>query len=167
CQGDLQPLIPATSGSVAQHVVMFRLRFLERDIPKWAARYRYPGEADIEDRVAPAARARHCLLREEFLAICRWKTPRSGPRCAQNRAGFVEAVTRVALNASDEELKIRSLLLLSGVSWPTASVILHFCDCGQYPILDYRALWSLSVEKPRTYTYELWAMYRDFVRTMA
>src|SRR6266481_1845362 len=60
-------------------------------------------------------RQRHVLVGSSratnFLAICRWKTPRSQPRCSQNRSDFIEAVTRVALEAEDEELKIRSLLL--------------------------------------------------------
>ncbi len=36
------------------------------------------------------------------------------------------------------------LRFLDGVEWPTASTILHFCGARPYPILDYRALWSLG-----------------------
>ena len=61
-------------------------------------------------------------------------------------------------------LKVGVLLLLEGVSWPTASVILRFCDRGLYPILDYRALWSLGVAPPPPYRFPFWRAYVDFVR---
>jgi hypothetical protein len=127
---------------------MLRLRFPESQIEHWADHYSDPNESEIEKQIAPKARAQGYLTRDEFLAICRWKTPRSKRLCARNRESFVEEVTRIALSTRDEELKIRILLLLSGVGWPTASVILHFCDRARYPILDYRALWSLGIRKP-------------------
>jgi len=145
----------------------FRLRFAESDIPYWASRYSYPTASQIERCVAPAARARGYLTREEFLAICRWKSPRSHPKCAQNRPRLVKEVTRVALAARDEEMKIKVLLLLSGVSWPTASVILHFCDRDRYPILDYRALWSSGLSRSPAYTFGFWQKYCVFVRGLS
>ena len=144
----------------------FRLRISEGDLPVWASRYSYPGEAEIEERIAPAAHTRGYLTREEFLALCRWKTPRSQPRCAENRGELVCEVTRIALAATDEEIKIRMLLILAGVSWPTASVILHFCDRGRYPILDFRALWSVGVRQMPAYTFPLWWRYTCFVRSI-
>lgn len=144
-----------------------RLRFPESQIPEWAARNLSSSESEIVDGVASVARDRGYLNREEFLAICYWKSPRTRPRCEENSESLVQEVTRIALSAKDEELKIRVLQLLSGVSWPTASVILHFCDQSRYPILDYRALWSLGVTKPPPYSYEFWAQYRDFVRGLS
>jgi len=50
--------------------------------------------------------------------------------------------------------------LLQGVEWPTASVLLHFGYRDLYPILDFRALWSLSVEPPKEgYDFEFWSAY--------
>jgi hypothetical protein len=112
------------------------------------------------------ARARGHLTRADFLSICRWKTPRSQSRCASNSASFIEEATRVSLSSAQEEMKIGALLLLRGVSWPTASVILHFCDGGQYPILDYRALWSLGVPQPSQYTFPFWWAYTTFTRAL-
>ncbi len=146
-------------------MAQFRLRFPERDIPSWAARYEYD-DTEVQDTIAPAARARGHLTRDEFLSLCRWKTPRSQPRCASNPASFIEEATRVALASTHEEVKIGVLLLLRGVSWPTASVILHFCDGAKYPILDYRALWSLSVAQPAQYTFPFWWAYATFTRTL-
>jgi len=52
-----------------------------------------------------------------------------------------------------------ALLAFKGVSFPTASVILHFCVSSQYPILDVRAMWSLGIEKPGPYTIDHWRSY--------
>jgi hypothetical protein len=144
-----------------------RLRFAERDIAHWAARFPPSPESEIETQIASAARRRGYLTQKEFLAICRWKTPRTYPRCASNRPAFVKEVTRVAFATDDEELKIKSLLLLSGVSWPTASVILHFCDRRRYPILDYRALWSVGFARPPAYTFPFWLKYVTYVRNLS
>ncbi len=57
--------------------------------------------------------------------------------------------------------------LLDRVAWPTASTILHFCDARPYPILDYRALWSLGYAKPPKYTMEFWLEYLEFTRELA
>jgi hypothetical protein len=134
------------------------------ELRHWANRYAYPDEPEMEERMARDARARGYLMRDEFLELCRWKTPRSQPRCAENRDDFVREVTRIALATANEELKIRVLLLLAGVSWPTASVILHFCDRGRYPILDVRALWSVGFRRPPAYTFPFWWEYTCFVR---
>jgi hypothetical protein len=136
----------------------------EAQLFTWADRYSYPSEAEIEKRIAPLARARGYLQRHEFLEMCRWKTPRSQPRCEANSEEFVRDVTRTAFGTRNEELKIRVLLLLQGVSWPTASVILHFCDEQRYPILDVRALWSVGLRRVPTYTFSLWWQYTCFIR---
>ena len=46
-------------------------------------------------------------------------------------------------------------------------MILHFCDRAPYPILDYRALWSLGTGVPPTYSLTFWMRYTDFVRGLA
>jgi hypothetical protein len=139
------------------------LRMPESTLRAWASRFSDPSEGEIEASAAPA-RARGYLHRDEFLALCRWKTPRSQPRCAANPEEYVREVTRAALGTTSEELKIRVLLLLSGVGWPTASVILHFCDERPYPILDVRALWSVGIRRPPAHTFALWWAYTRFLR---
>jgi len=56
---------------------------------------------------------------------------------------------------------------LDGVDWPTASVLLHFCDRQPYPVLDFRALWSLRISTPPTYTFEFWWAYVICTRQLA
>jgi hypothetical protein len=68
---------------------MFKLCFPIEEIGRWAAQYSYPGEDRIVERLAPAARARGYLRRAEFLELCKWKSPRTQPRCAENTAGTI------------------------------------------------------------------------------
>jgi len=79
----------------------------------------------------------------------------------------VKEVTRAALGSKDERFKIQALRLLEGVEWPTASVILHFCDRGRYPILDVRALWSAGLDASPCYGFKFWMEYTDFMRGLA
>jgi hypothetical protein len=145
-----------------------RLRFPEADIPRWAARFPDDGSDEaILDDIRPLVLARGHLSRPEFLMICAWKSHRSKPTCRRNDARKIETLTRAALATSDEALKINLLRLLEGVEWPTASTILHFCDVRPYPILDYRAVWSLGLVKPPAYTVEFWLTYLAATRDLA
>ncbi len=147
--------------------MMFRLRFPEDQIAHWANRYTYPSEDRIANEIAPAARERGYLKRTEFVEICKWKTPRSQPLVKANSSDIVEAVTRAALESRIDAVKIVVLQALRGVAWPTASTILHFCDKESYPILDFRALWSLGYAKPPVYTLDFWCDYTRFVRELS
>jgi hypothetical protein len=143
-----------------------KLRFRETELRRLANRYPAEVDGDIES-IAARARKRGHLERDEFLRICRWKTPRSQKNCAKNSQSLVAEATTVAFAANNEEIKIGTLLLLSGVAWPTASVILHLCDKAPYPILDVRAMWSVGFERPPVYTFDLWWKYTQFTRELA
>ncbi|MCC7001302.1 MAG: hypothetical protein IT357_04025 [Gemmatimonadaceae bacterium] len=146
----------------------FRLRFPKDRVNEWAARYGDAMDDAVPSSIGPVARQRGHLLREEFLAVTRWKSPRTQPRCAENAPEFIEAVTRVALSTSNEQLCIQVLTLLRGVAWPTASVILHFCATRPYPVLDFRALWSLSCDaEAADYDFMLWEAYVAETRSLA
>ena len=146
----------------------FRLRFPEADIPTWAARFGDDGsDAEILASVRLPVLARGYLTRAEFLRLCAWKSPRTKPRCRTNSTHRVETITRAALATGDEVLKINLLRLLDGVEWPTASTLLHFCDARPYPILDYRALWSLGISRPPSYTMAFWLEYLEVTRDLA
>lgn len=147
---------------------MFKLRFPKSEVRKWASRYVYPGEDHLIQKLLPPARQRGYLKKEEFLAVCRWKTPRSQPRAATNEPDYLKSVTDIALKEeTPDRLKIEILTLLSGVGWPTASVILHLCDHKPYPILDFRALWSLRCKVPSEYGYALWREYTEYTRALS
>lgn len=146
---------------------MFKLRFRESQIERWAARNEDDGSDSFASEVGPAARSRGHLTREEFCAICAWKSPRSKPLCASNSEELVQEATAMAFSAKSEELRIGALLVLRGVNWPTASVFLHFCSSDPYPVLDFRALWSLKAEQPSVYNFTFWWGYVEACRDLA
>lgn len=146
---------------------MFQLRMSESEIESWSARYSFRSEAALIAGPVASARAHGFLLKAEFLEIAEWKTPRTRSRCQRNDDAFVREVTSLALNPTTSvRLSIESLTLLSGVSWPTASVFLHFCHRDPYPILDFRALWSLTCAVPTTYDHAFWEAYTAFTREL-
>lgn len=117
--------------------------------------------------IGRAARERGHYESNEFVAVCRWKTPRSGPLVASNTAEAVETATRIALNdGSDERERMRALRALRGVDWPTASVLLHLAYAGRWAILDKRALHALGVRLPVTYSFRFWVEYVEAWREL-
>lgn len=147
---------------------MLKLRFDPSQIDHWASRYDYPHEDEVEHGVGPRAIERGFLTEADFLTLCRWKSPRALKHCRSNPAAFVEEATRVALSSEHERMRIGALTLLSGVHMPTASAILHFCHREPYPILDVRALWSLSIEQRNPYyPFHFWWEYVGCCRAFA
>jgi hypothetical protein len=146
----------------------FKLRVSASKLKALAPRYPADYDHEVESALAPTVRGRGYFTKPEFERICHWKTPRSQRKVASNSAEYIEAVTRTALSTESEQLRIEVLTLLNGVSWPTASVILHFCHREAYPILDVRALWSLGVEANEVrYNFELWWGYTQACRRLA
>lgn len=146
----------------------FLPKFTPSDTLKHAQAYPlHDPEHRIENTIKPAVLARGYLTKPEFLEVCKWKTPRTAPRCATNDAGYIKDVTRLALTTPNERLRIEALTLLTGVSWPTASVFLHWFHPAGYPILDFRALWSLGIEQPPAYDFQFWQQYTDACRSLA
>lgn len=144
----------------------FTLRFHPQDISYWADRYDYAPDDTIID-IGQQARERGHLIKPEFLRLAYWKSPRSQPRCARNMESFIEEVTRIALNTKEERLRIDILRLMHGVDYPTASVILHVTHSDPYPIIDYRALWSLGIDETPRYTFDFWWAYTQVCREIA
>lgn len=143
-------------------------RFELEDVRALAASYSYRDDtAAIE--AGRRARVAGFYTREDFLAVCGWKSARTRPLWSHpvNSDRVVREVTRVALSTEVEQLKIAALLALRGVSWATASVLLHFAAREPYPILDYRALWSIGHHKPAMYSFELWWAYTEACRRLA
>ncbi len=149
--------------------VNLRLRFPAKQIPDWSDRYSDPGDEQVQGVVGPRCRAAGCFGKADFLAICRWKSPRIVPRCAENSEELIRVVTQAALNTKCEEFRINAPTLLRGVHWPVASVLLHFGHAEPYPILDFRALWSLGwdLDGQRDFKFEFWWAYVEFCRKVA
>jgi hypothetical protein len=107
------------------------------------------------------------LTKGELAAVTYWKSPRSSGHARKNSDGYVLEITRLAFKTDCERARIESLTILDGVSWPTASVILHLFHHDPYPILDYRALWSVHLEVPAQYNFGFWWTYVEFCRDLA
>ena len=134
----------------------FQLQFDRKDIPYWSQRYPIKDDFQVEEMIAPRVRMFGYYTKPEFLVMCRWKSPRNKPKVESNDEEFVKEVTQIALSSKQEKLRIKILTLLCGVSWPTASVLLHYGYDNLYPILDVRALGSLGVDAMSVvYNFEL------------
>jgi hypothetical protein len=147
---------------------VFRLRFSARDIGRWADRYSYTDDADVE-RIGREAGSRGWYTRAELLSVARWKTRgRSEWRCKLNTEADVRTATTLALATQDERERVSGLIRLQGVQLPTASVLLHLARPNLYPIIDFRALWSLGLDKaPAFYTFAFWWAYVQACRALA
>jgi len=143
------------------------LRFPLNDIEKIADRNEYSiSDTDLMQLASEILR-RGYLTKNELQKVAFWKAPRSAGHAENNDDVYVTEVTRFAFAAECERARIQSLTLLDGVSWPTASVILHLFHRDPYPILDFRALWSVSLEVPAQYAFSFWWTYVEFCRELA
>ena len=106
------------------------------------------------------------FTRGEFLAMCRWKSPRSRRHYERNTAAAIRRASIAALATRSERARMTRLVALSGVSVATASAILTLIDPRRYGVLDIRC-WQLlfhirSVagnERGRAFTVSQWEQY--------
>ena len=147
--------------------MFYTLKFKPDQISEYAGNYDYSmDEVDIALYTQEII-TRGYLQKEDLERVARWKAPRSAAHVRKNNEEYVHVVTALAFSTDNERLRIESLTLLDGVGWPTASVILHFYHPELYPILDFRTLWSLSLEVPSQYTFEFWWDYTVICRALA
>lgn len=141
-----------------------KLRFDESRIQKIAALYEYPIAEDELIDLKPVVQKRGFLKKQELQKIAYWKAPRSSGHVNKNEDAYVREITEFSFRASTERARIQVLTNLDGVSWPTASVILHLFHHEPYPIMDFRALWSVTLEVPKQYSFDFWWPYVEFCR---
>jgi hypothetical protein len=139
------------------------------EVREWAARYSYDVDRDSDiDAVAPAVRKRGHFLRDEFLTTYRWKTHRTLRHAEKYSEAEIADVTGVAFRQTNEKLRVCLLRALDGVDWPVASTLLHVGLGPSYPILDFRALWSLGSGVPSgPVSFEFWWAYVHCCRKLA
>jgi hypothetical protein len=145
----------------------FTARLAQTDVHRYSKEYSYPWpDLGAQEAGKLARQAGHYDL-AGFLEVARWKSPRVYSLCAENPKDFVADVTRVALAARGERLRIEALTLLRGVDWPMASTLLHFARPEAYPILDFRALWSIGMPATHQYDFAFWWEYTLRCRALA
>jgi hypothetical protein len=144
-----------------------KLRFKDSQISELAERYEYPRAEtqllELRDTVSQVG----FLTKDQLRLVGKWKAPRSAGHIEKNADDYVQEVTFIAFNAITERARIETLTILDGVSWPTASVILHLYHTNRYPILDFRALWSAGMNVPKRYNFSFWWPYVEFCRNAA
>lgn len=144
-----------------------RPRFPLTQIAALSGRYQY----EMEDRLVqlvPAVRDRGYLLKSDLVTLMEWKSRRPRRFIESADSALISEATAVALAAEREELRIGVLTLIPGVAFPMASVILHFFHTDAYPIIDFRALWSMNMGAPTpSYRFEQWLTYIQACRSVA
>ena len=144
-----------------------KLRFRTNQIKKIASRYEYSISEDELRALRSVVQKRGHITKDELQKMAYWKAPRSSGHIKSNSEEYVQEITGAALGAIQERSRIEILTLLDGVSWPTASVILHFCHQDPYPIIDFRAMWSVGLDVPLRYGFGIWWCYAEFCRKIA
>jgi hypothetical protein len=145
-----------------------KLQFNSKEILALAKRCE---EKDI-DEDAPLEKIRKDVKRQQYLTkdqlviIANWKSPRVKHQIAKNDNSFVIEVSKAAFGSKHPAFQIEVLTLLKGVGWPMASVILHFFFPEPFPIIDFRALYSIGREDitPQDYNFQFWEKYVHFFR---
>jgi hypothetical protein len=117
-----------------------KLRFPEFNLPFYAARYQYSRQEPTVLGLSETITKRGWMTKDELRVVAQWKAPRSAGHIEDNPEDYVKEITSFALGATTDRARIEVLTTLSGVRWPTASVILHFFHREPYPIMDFRAL---------------------------
>jgi len=145
----------------------FALRFDGHEVRDLSRRFGDGDESHVERDLAARVRTAGVYSRDDFLAVCHWKSPRSQPLCRSNSEEFVRAVTAASLASTCEQFRVEALMLLRGVNWPTASALLHFGSTDPYPVLDWRAVWSAGIDGSPAYCFAFWLEYVRFCRTVA
>jgi hypothetical protein len=104
--------------------------------------------------------------RDDFLVLCESAT--SGKLCTTNPPERIKRHTAACIAAVTERRRIFSLMGLSGVSWHTASVLLHFTFEDRYPTLSRQSLWSWGYNlKIGAVTFDFWSAYVEASRVLA
>ena len=143
-----------------------KLCFSDSKIQFWADRYEPQSTETQFVKLKPKVQKRGYLTKNELQKVAYWKSPRSSGHVEKNNPDYIKDITACAFSAKSERARIRVLSCLDGVGLPTASAILHLFHKDMYPILDFRAVWSIGVES-YDYSFSFWWDYVTFCRELA
>jgi len=126
-----------------------------------------PKHKVVEEEMKRLLKKQRYLRREDLIRIGNWKSARA-KRHYENEENddlTVREITYFSFNAKSEKARIKSLLVLKGVSWAVASVILHFAFPSKYAIWDFRVMESLGWEN--RYDFNSWEKYCNRIREIS
>ena len=144
---------------------MPKLRCRQAELNVLAGRYEY--DTFNLGKLRPKVLSQGFLTKDDLRVAAKWKSPRSAIHIEKNTDTYVKEISKFALSTKEKRTRIEVLTLLNGVQWPTASVILHFFHRSRYPIIDFRALWTVSMEVPDQYSFDYWWQYLGYCRALA
>ncbi len=133
----------------------------------------YVSQYDLEKTIFEIGKKiskRGWLNKDEFLAICLWKSRRPKKWYDMNTNERIVEKTRLSFLEKDEFKKISHLTDLMGVRIPTASAILSVTYPHAYPIIDERCIQSLNFLgfiNWTTITEYSWLDYLEIIRKLA
>lgn len=147
------------------HPSDFAPRFGPRECAKLIEVYK-PHDDDEIAEVAQSIREAGYATLAQLTDIVRWKSPRPIRHVERSTDADVQEITSITLRSDNERVRLLALTLLPGVAWPVASVFLHWCHRDPYPILDFRAWWSLgrTAGELDAITLEDWLAYSEACR---
>lgn len=144
------------------------------EIPSWAETYetRTPAEVVrlenwLHGRVGPRSRKRGYIEASDFLHVCGWISREARQVVEGNDAALIEAKTAQSLQGELEAQRMAPLVLLEGVTMPTASAVLHFTHPVAYPYIHHDVLWGLGISPPNAYKMKFWSDYTTANRAAA
>lgn len=145
---------------------MFELKVPRDQLVHYSRRYQYrDDEAALEagKLIASGHGSRAALSK-----IFEWKTRGRGKsRLLDNTDAEIVDALQLAVTAKTDRCAIAVLLGLRGVAIPVASAILTAINPERYSIIDFRALWSLSVDQVPIYTIGYYLDYLAFCKAAA
>ena len=147
------------------------LRFHESEIGYWASRYldihslkeqeneiRLIG---LKDRIQQNGE----MTKAELYDIQTWKATQGLFHLKPHSDDLIRKTTQAAFEEKDDWDKLKILMDLKGIFYPRASVILHFYDSGDFPIVDRYADYAIDRRSP--YSKEFWLEYVRLCQDMA
>jgi hypothetical protein len=143
--------------STMPYALELRYGFSKAEITALAARCAFGDQDDLLNEIGLRSRAAGYYTRADFVRMC--KSTNANKQCDANSDHYIERWTRISLSSASERDRIRSLMHLSGVSWLTASVLLHYSFENEYPILAQSALWSWGFDHKPELNLEFWRAY--------
>ena len=120
------------------------------------------------------AKKRGWLTKSEMILICHWKSPRAIRYIESNSTAKIKKHTNLAFATRSEEMKIKELIELKGVSIPMASSILMLTNPKRYGVIDIR-VWEVLLKigavntnmKGVNFNFKEWYRYLMIIRFFA
>ena len=136
---------------------------------KYDKQYKGSYGEEVEKEMKALFKKQRYLIRGHLIKIGRWKSkrPTEHYKSQENDDLTVKEITWFSFNTKSEKARIKSLLVLKGVSWAVASVILHFGFPRKYPIMDFRVIRSLGWKRRSTYNFQFWQRYCQRIRSIS